>query len=304
MLRFLPAIALSLAALASHPVWAAPPETAGPILQIDPLLIAQAAEIWTLIGAADNPLWPGWCGKDSPILIYLPGRQDVLINHPSPPPGFVRYAGPISFPVGQIFVRDGDTFFAIDGQNTSTDVAGHQTLVVADTLSNLRNSLVSVISSSASAAEKIERLDFSQLSNDPYDTMGLIAHEAFHVFQQRVARGKSGNELALTRYPTLAVSNKVGFALEGRLLAAALRETSRSAQRDLALRWLAVREWRRRQLTREDIAYEDGTEFNEGLAKYIEYRLLQVLEGREPGPQMNGCERSAVMMTCPRKDNS
>ena len=116
--------------------------------------------------------------------------------------------------------------------------------------------------------------------------MGMIAHEAFHVFQHGAAQGKAGNELALTKYPTLSVTNNVGFALEGRLLAAALHEEDRQARRALALKWLAVRDWRRAQLTPSDAAYEDGTEFNEGLAKYIEYRLLQVLEGRDPGEQM------------------
>ena len=37
----------------------------------------------------------------------------------------------------------------------------------------------------------------------------------------------------------------------------------------------------------EEVAYEDGTEFNEGLAKYIEWRLVEVLEGRSPGPAMD-----------------
>ncbi len=35
-----------------------------------------------------------------------------------------------------------------------------------------------------------------------------------------------------------------------------------------------------------DIAYEDGTEFNEGLAKYIEYRLTYVLNTRQPSDDM------------------
>ncbi len=286
MLRPLPAIVLCFVVVSSLPAWAAEQDSPSETLQIDPLLIAQAAEVWTLIGADDNPLWPLWQGKNIPVLIYLPGRQDVLINHPSPPAGFVPYRGPIQFPVGQIHVRDGQTIFSLDGQNTSTDVAGTQTLVIADTLSNLRNSLSSIIAQASSAADNPTTLRFEQLSNNPYDTLGLIAHEAFHVFQHRAAPGKSGNELALTRYPTLAVTNTVGFALEGQFLAEALRTSDRQTVRDLAFRWLAVRQWRRRDLTPEDVAYEDGTEFNEGLAKYIEYRLLQSLEGRVPGPDM------------------
>lgn len=285
MSRVLPCLLLCLLTLTLPPLRTVADETAPDVLQIDPLLIAHATEVWTLLTADENPLWPDWRGAETPILFYLPGRQDVLINHPSPPEGFVPYTGPIRFPVGHIFVRNGETLISLDGQNTSLDVNGQQTLVVADTFSNLRNSLDSLMEQAAAKGEA-QPLSFSQLENDAYSTMGMIAHEAFHVFQHQAVQGKSGNEMALTQYPTLAVTNNVGFALEGRLLAAALREADQQARRDLALKWLAVREWRRAQLTPSDAAYEDGTEFNEGLAKYIEYRLLQVLEGRDPGEQM------------------
>ena len=36
------------------------------------------------------------------------------------------------------------------------------------------------------------------------------------------------------------------------------------------------------------IEYENGTEFNEGLAKYVEYRLFQVLENRPRGTRAAG----------------
>jgi len=278
-------VVFALALMASHVVSGQQNGTTGE-LKVDPLLIAQAAEVWTLIGSPDNPLWPGWQGKDTPILIYLPGQQDVLINHPSPPQGFTPYTGPVSFPVGSISLRNGETLISYDGQNTSMEIEGHQTLVVADTLSNLKNNLISIIEDPAPAAEKIERLEYRSLCSGPYDTLGLIAHEAFHVFQQSAAGGKSGNEMALAHYPTLDVVNNVGFALEGKLLAEALGTNDRDACRRLAVQWLAVRQWRRARLSTDDIAYEDGTEFSEGLAKYIEYRLLQVLEGRTPGAQM------------------
>ncbi len=285
MSRVLPFLLFGLLTIAFPPRPALAGETSPDVLQIDPLLIAHATEVWTLLTADTNPLWPGWRGADTPVLFYLPGRQDVLINHPSPPDGFVPYTGPVRFPVGQIFVRDGETLISLDGQNTSLDVNGQQTLVVADTFSNLRNSLDSLLEQAAAKGEA-PPLSFDRLENNAYSTMGMIAHEAFHVFQHGAAQGKAGNELALTKYPTLSVTNNVGFALEGRLLAAALHEEDRQARRALALKWLAVRDWRRAQLTPSDAAYEDGTEFNEGLAKYIEYRLLQVLEGRDPGEQM------------------
>src|SRR5438132_5737260 len=64
------------------------------VLRIDPRLIVEATEVWGLIAGRENPVWPGWDASATPILFYLPGEQDVLINHPRPPAGFVAYEGP------------------------------------------------------------------------------------------------------------------------------------------------------------------------------------------------------------------
>lgn len=247
-------------------------------LRVDPRLIAEAAEVWALIAGRDNRLWPGWDASDTPMLFYLPGEQDVLINHPRPPAGFVTYGGPIGFPGGRIVVRDGATIIGSDGENTSRDIEGVRTLVVADALSNLRQRI--------SGMGTVQSLSFSQLATDPYDQLGLIAHEAFHVFQDRAAPTKSANEMLLLHYPVLSVENNVGFAQEGAALAAALRSEGGPGFSAAVARWLAVRRHRRAALPPEASEYEDGVEFSEGLAKYVEYRLLEALEDRQPGPQM------------------
>ena len=175
-------------------------------------------------------------------------------------------------------VRDGPTIIDLDGQNTSREIEGVRTLVVADALSNLRQRL--------SGRENLQSLSFSQLATDPYEQLGFIVHEAFHVFQDRNAPDKSANEMSLVRYPVLSVENNVGFAEEGAALAAALRVKDKTEARVAMTRWLAVRRHRRATLSPDAIAYEDGAEFSEGLAKYVEYRLSEVLEGRQPGAQM------------------
>ncbi len=192
-------------------------------LQVDPLLIEQAAEVWKILARDDNPLWPGWNAAHTPLLFYLPDKQDVLINHPAPPEGFRPYRGPIQFPGGKIMIRDGQTLIQLDGQNTAFDVNHVHTLVVADTLSNRIMQLKTLIEDPRPAAEKLKSFDYSQLQSDPISTMGMIAHEAFHVFQHARAPKKSGNELSLMHYPTLSVRNNVGFALESDLLAKASR---------------------------------------------------------------------------------
>ncbi|MFO0981539.1 MAG: hypothetical protein U1E76_07260 [Planctomycetota bacterium] len=255
-------------------------------LRIDPLLVLQAHEVWSVIAAVDNPVWPGWSAADTPLLFYLPGQQEVLINHPHPPAGFAPYHGTLALSGFTLLVKDGPTSITVDGQNTSRSINGIATLVVADTLSNRRNTVAGMLDDPRPAAAKVADLDLASLSSDPYGQLALIAHEAFHVFQQRTAPGKSVSEALILDYPILSVPNNVGFALEGRALGDALRAGDAAARRDAALRWLAVRRDRRRQLPPAAIQYEDGTEWNEGLAKYVEYRLSEVLEEREPDPAL------------------
>lgn len=257
-----------------------------PTLRIDPRLIAEAAEVWTVIAAPENPIWPGWDASDTPILFYLPGEQDVVINHPRTPAGFVPYEGLIRFPGGRILIRDGPTTLDADGQNTSRDIAGVRTLVVADALSNLRQEIRGLLEDPRPTREKIQDLGFSQLATDPYGQLMLIVHEAFHVFQDRAAPTKSANEMLLLRYPVLSVENNVGFAQEGAALASALRSDAAPAFRAAVIRWLALRRHRRSVLPPEAIEYENGAEFGEGLAKYAEYRLLESLQDRQPRPEM------------------
>lgn len=257
-----------------------------PALQIDPRLIAEANEVWKLIGSPQNPIWPGWDASTTPLLFYLPGVQDVLINHPHPPQGFVPYDGPVRFPGWQIQVKNGPTLIGADGQNTSIEVEGVPTLVVADTLSNLRDRVATVVTDPRPADQRLQSLQAQTLATDPYHQMATVVHEAFHVFQEKQAPDKGANEMALLHYPVLSVQNNVGFALEGSALAEVLRAKDDAQFRRAALRWLAVRKDRRSSLPADAVDYEDLTEYNEGLATYAQYRLYQLLEGRQPGPAM------------------
>ena len=259
-------------------------------LGVSPLLFDAAAEVWGVVARADNPLWPGWNAADTPLLLYLPDRQDLLIGHPHPPPEFVSYVGPLRFPGGApISVHNGTTLISIDGQNTSRDVGGVRTLVVADPLSNLRANLRAMLEDPRPGPEKSRELKLDDLAPDPYDQLCLIVHEAFHVFQERQTRERGVNPGSLLGYPVLSVDNNVGMGLEASALATALSTADAAAFRAAAVRWLAVRDHRRGFLPERARNYEDGVEFTEGLAKYAEYRLLQALEDRQPG---TGIERA------------
>lgn len=169
----------------------------------------------------------------------------------------------------------------LDGQNTSTAVEGVETLVVADPVSNLRPWLEQLLADARPVNERARELTPERLCADPYDQLGMIVHEAFHVHQAK-APEKSASEAWLLQYPWLAAENNAGFALEGKLLERALTTKDDEQAFETALEWLAVRAERRARLPAQAVQYEDGTEFNEGLAKYTEWRASLALEGREP----------------------
>jgi len=257
--------------------------TGDPELRIDPLMLAEAAEVFTVIARDDNPVWPGWNARSTPILFYLPGVQDALVNHPRPPAGFTRVKCEL-LPAGwTLDLRDGTTTLALDGQNTSIEVEGLQTLVVADPLSNLRPQLEVLLNDLRPTAERMKELTPERLGGDVYDELAMIVHEAFHVHQAKARPNKAAGERLLLQYPWLAAEVNAGFALEGQLLTRALQEKDEEQVFAAALEWLAVRKERRTKLPAAAIAYEDGTEFNEGLAKYTEWKLSTVLEGHASG---------------------
>lgn len=260
-----------------------------PVLRLDPATFAAIAQIWEIIGSPDNPIWPGWDASNTPVLVYFPGEQEILLNHPNPPADFVRADGLLPLtrrPAGKVWVRDGKTQFDMDGQNTRTDINGVSTLVVADTNSNTRSWLRGLMRSSGTPSERDDRLTLRALSGSAYSQMALAAHEAFHVFQHAHAAGKEVPERWLLDYPVLSADNNLGVALEGRALATALRAKTQAEAVAAAREALAIRLWRRRQLPPNAVDYEDGTEFNEGLAKFVEYALTQAVEGRAPIEEM------------------
>lgn len=259
---------------------------AGQAIQMDPLLLVEANEIWSIIGKSNNPVWPGWDARKTPILIYFPERQDLLVNHPKPPAGFVKYAGPIRSPIGPIYLKNGATIMQDDGQNTSIPVGGVETLVIADTLSTRRQWAESLAPQITANPTKADETVSDNLHPNPYDSMVMFAHEAFHVYQRQVASEKGGSERTLEMYPSLSVENNVGFALESECLSKALAAKSSEDVRGEALKWLSVRLWRRSMIGREAGEYEDGTEFSEGTAKYVEYRIMQALKEKTPSKEM------------------
>ncbi len=120
-------------------------------------------------------------------------------------------------------------------------------------------------------------------------TAALMAHEAFHVFER--GTGEAGaarreNTMLLMDYPIFDAANERDVALEGRVLAAALRATSPAERRRAAQEFLAVREARQRRLAPELVGFEEGAELNEGRAEYVQVRTREAAGGAGAVPDV------------------
>jgi hypothetical protein len=141
----------------------------------------------------------------------------------------------------------------------------------------------------ASTGTQLEGRGAAQVVVSEPDVAGLVGttvHEAFHVFQGSVRRegkrfGQGENSFLVTRYPVFDVENEAAFALEGRVLGAALAERSADDAFTLALQFVAVREGRHRRLEAELVEFEKLAELNEGLAQYVGLRAVRML-GHDP----------------------
>jgi hypothetical protein len=232
-----------------------------------------------------NEFFTGWDFEKTPILFYKPNVQELLINFPHQPRGFSLYNGFNPLGDDTIYVRNDTTFFNIDDQNTSKQIEGINVLVVADPCSRMRNQLRGTFMNYPHEIVN-SWLDQWNFVQSPYDEIELILHEAFHVYQNKRAPEKEANEFIVAQYPLLDPINNALYVLEGRILKDALLTDDQSLFIDKVKEFIAVRSFRQNQLDSDFVDYENLNEYNEGLAKYIEYKFLRNSEQVEPIKEM------------------
>lgn len=186
---------------------------------------------------AQLELWPTFDPHRIPLALY-DGQRTLLLRHPRPPQGFRELPEPPGV-------------CAFEGQhpsvraNTSIELEGIPTATL-------------LLDETRSAEE----------------LAATLLHEAFHVFQRERHPDWCANEAELFVYPVEDVDVLRTRWLETEALRRAL------AERDLAqaAKWAAcaleIRRERFRTLPEGSVAYERGTELNEGLAQYIESLAL------------------------------
>jgi hypothetical protein len=279
-----PAMKLCAALLFAASSHAAAAETTE--LKIDPLLLVSLNECRNIARQLGPALFPGWQFAKTPVLFYRPNVQEVLVNFPHQPKGFLRYHGFNPLHDSTVYVRNGATLFSIDDQNTSSEIDGIPVLVVADRASRARNQLRAVVSQRPLPWVN-DWLDHWNFMISPYDELQVILHESFHVYQAHRAPDKHADEGAVARYPLLDPVNNALYVLEGNLVRDALLAPKRAQRLQKIREFVAVRTFRQSRLDPAAAGYENLNEYSEGLAKYVEYKFLRLGERILPTREMS-----------------
>jgi hypothetical protein len=254
-------------------------------LKIDPLLLVSLKECRNITKTLGDEFYPGWDFQKTPVLFYRPNVQELLINYPHKPEGFSEYTGLTPLKNEPIYVRNDTTIFSIDDQNTSTEIEGIAVLVVADPFSRMRNQIRGAVLNRTKdfVVDWLEEWNFLQ---SPYDEIRMILHEAFHIFQEKMAPEKFANEMTVAIYPLLDPVNNSLYALEGHILRNALLSKDPKERMEKIKEFVAVRMFRQSRLEEDVVEYENTNEYVEGTAKYVEYKFLEIGEIVEPIEEM------------------
>ena len=250
-------------------------------LKLDPALLVSLKECQKIATQLGDKLYPGWDFNKTPILLYKPNVQELLINYPHKPKGFSEYTGFNPLNGQKIYVRNETTFIKYDDQNTTYLVEGIDVLVVADTYSSMRAQLRG-ITMNQTKEQVVKWLDNWSFIGSPYHKLSTILHEGFHVYQNLSAPNKNANEGSVASYPFLNPINNSLYELEGAILKDALFAKDKKRIIKKINEFVAVRTHRQSLLDSVFVAYENLNEFKEGTAKYIQYKMYS--EGKNMIP--------------------
>lgn len=253
--------ALPLVLLSALAAWSAP--------EPDAALLERIERLRRTAQQSGPQLWPGWDPTATPLLIFKGTEMAVLVEHPSPPAAFRKVeTTAVSAPV---FIAESTTGF-----------------IRANTAQNIGGVLTSTFS-------------YDDFMGKPLpDALALGLHELFHAHYARIAPKKHANILIALwgEYPEFSARNRALLALEGEMLRRAIAAGKVDEVRRETSGFVGLRLERRKDLSPELAAYEAGEESSEGIARYIEYKVLKVLntpdalaKRLEPLQKLNALER-------------
>lgn len=188
--------------------------------------------------AEKQTLWPGFDPLSIPLAIF-DGKATLLFRHPDPPEGFLPLGA------GQAEVLRQDGRHPSMTANSSADIGGTLTATIL--------------------------LDGLGSTRDLTSLAAVALHEAFHVYQGQHPGGwLAANETDLFAYPIDDPALATLRRLESEALRRALESTEASETECWARTALELRTKRFSAMDPAFVAYDRGTESNEGLARYVQ----------------------------------
>jgi hypothetical protein len=201
-------------------------------------------------------LWPGWDPGATPLGIYQQGQYLAVLGAKEMPAPFKM--DPASSAADPLFVAPTSGFPGVHFVNAVAIIAGqHVALISAD-------DLMSKASTEDAAAYGIGQL--------------------FRSYEQQIAPKKHADYLVLLwgRYPDFATRNRVLMQMEADSLLDAIHASDDEQCTKHVAEFLGARAERRKDLAADVIAFESGEEASDGLAGYVEYRLLEAAFSAKP----------------------
>ncbi len=205
-----------------------------------------------LFKAYPDSVWPGFDLASKPLIFYMPDRWALLLNYDGDAEGFTAY--PSKWPTIHTSV--------LYHKGKYEDLAGQLAFGIA------------VGSTSVAAVPYTNR--------SAIDNFAFVVHENFHQFQSydnTPAFGEIPWERE-ERYPIEDATNTALAYIEMRLLMDALSAVESGDEQkcfDNVEQFVAVRTYRWETTDSFIRRYEQGQEINEGTAKYVEKRAMELL---------------------------
>ena len=246
-------------------------------------------ESWNVLDSTVSEVWPAWnCYKDEIYFTAIPEVQDILINPPENP-GEQYCLLDLTIQGKPVYLRDPSPVKKVYGGGYRFKI-GKKRYKAAQFHPPSKEYSAKVVQGWKKKLHLNNLPPMStELSHSSEFFMQMIIHEAFHRWQFRLNKMKAVN----VSHPSPFFGNKMHDALlelEGKILATAYLCENQAKLIELSRQFLAVRQERRKTLTKEDIDWEQRNEYVEGSAQYVETKVYTILNknGYKPKVLRNG----------------
>lgn len=203
-------------------------------------------------------IWPEVSLAETPVMFVFSGKENALVNHPSPPENCLPVAK--GFPAAQFCHMPDRTFMS------------------AGAACGRINGIYTAQINTLKSWDDYFQTHALNYTKDYLDYMAMTTHEMFHAFQYRekkFAPHYDGIAPRLTKidYPDTDLEINLLNTLEGRILSDILDSGSKTEIESLWQDFIAVRSTRHKLLNSPDlILLENYMEFTEGTAQYVTFK--------------------------------